>query len=683
LTNCYNFTFNYDTAETYALKALETGRELFGEKSEMFAHALNNLAIIYSRKDNFDLSEKYNLLALGIRKEILGENHSDYAATLNNLGILYHKNDDYAESLHYFEKVMAIREKILVEDDIPYQNSLNNLAAAHSSLGNYEKALQKYLRLEKIFKKLYGENSLDYSSILTNLSSVYSKMGCPKKAENLQTEACRIKKELTGEKLDYAIALLNTAQCLRQMQKTEQASELLRHAQKLMLQFIDKNHPDVISAESALSEIFFMNPHKKDSALFLAQNCKNWALKKMKKIFPLLSEKQKEDMFNNQFAFYFQIFNAFAFENPDQKTAELYDLQLATKAVLLQSTQKIKNRILNSRDTQLISLYGHWNLLNQKLADAEELTKEELEAENISLDSLRDALTQLEKTLSVKSESFSTLNDKKISTWQDVQKKLKKNEAAVEIVRFKHFGYNELLIDSSQIEMSPDFPQYAQFDFTDTVYYAAMIVKKNSKAPELILLKNGNDLENKYQKYQKNAIIFQKEDTISYAQIWQPIAARLQNIQKVYFSPDGVYNQIALDALYNPKTKIYLMEEIDLHLLNNTNELLSFSKEKNPQLRAELLGFPAYEVEADGKFKNELAPDSTRAFASFQKVSLLPGTLKEVEKISDILQSRRFQLKSFIGNEASEENVKKVHNPKILHLSTHGFFISGNKKAVC
>jgi CHAT domain-containing protein len=29
---------------------------------------------------------------------------------------------------------------------------------------------------------------------------------------------------------------------------------------------------------------------------------------------------------------------------------------------------------------------------------------------------------------------------------------------------------------------------------------------------------------------------------------------------------------------------------------------------------------------------------------------------------------------------ATEENIKKVHNPKILHLSTHGFFIDSNEK---
>jgi hypothetical protein len=62
-------------------------------------------------------------------------------------------------------------------------------------------------------------------------------------------------------------------------------------------------------------------------------------------------------------------------------------------------------------------------------------------------------------------------------TWLDVQKQLKANEAAIEIARFN--WHNK--------------------DWTDTVYYAMMVVTPQTKEhPTVIWLKNGNDLDGKH-----------------------------------------------------------------------------------------------------------------------------------------------------------------------------------------
>ncbi|TAF60608.1 MAG: CHAT domain-containing protein [Cytophagales bacterium] len=325
------------------------------------------------------------------------------------------------------------------------------------------------------------------------------------------------------------------------------------------------------------------------------------------------------------------------------------------------------------------------------LAKYAQMEKSKLDAANINLDSLENKANSLEKDLSLKSEAFASITDDKVPTWQDVQKQLKKNEAAIELVRINKFGIAKIVTDTSAQKVSGKFPEYKVHDLTDSIHYAALIVTTKSKEPELVLLKNGNDLETLYATYQKNAIAFQQEDTASYKQFWQPIGQKLKEMGikkggKVFLSPDGVYNQISLNTLFNPKTKKYLMDELEIHTVTNTKDILAFGKAENKNLKAELIGFPSYDLDQNtwANLSNEAAEAdafASRSFsAGFQTVSMLPGTQLEIVNIQSILGQNGYQSGISIAEKATEESVKAVQNPKILHIATHGFFIGANEK---
>lgn len=136
----------------------------------------------------------------------------------------------------------------------------------------------------------------------------------------------------------------------------------------------------------------------------------------------------------------------------------------------------------------------------------------------------------------------------------------------------------------------------------------------------------------------------------------------------------------------NPVTKKYVLEEVEVHQLNNSRELLLFKQKKYINTSASLFGNPTYkitganyiqqtagltrQVEGSFKFDNSLV---NRTFVP------LPGTGVEIRKIDSLLhQSKlyKWQITSFTGDKALEENIKSVTNPGILHLASHGFFIS-------
>ncbi|NJN28960.1 MAG: CHAT domain-containing protein, partial [Cyclobacteriaceae bacterium] len=80
------------------------------------------------------------------------------------------------------------------------------------------------------------------------------------------------------------------------------------------------------------------------------------------------------------------------------------------------------------------------------------------------------------------------------------------------------------------------------------------------------------------------------------------------------------------------------------------------SKNKN----AALFGRPQYSKEGEsGKFVD------------------LPGTGKEVELLSKALMMAKWQTQLFVGEDATEKNLKDLDEPAVLHLASHGFFNPG------
>ena len=54
----------------------------------------------------------------------------------------------------------------------------------------------------------------------------------------------------------------------------------------------------------------------------------------------------------------------------------------------------------------------------------------------------------------------------------------------------------------------------------------------------------------------------------------------------------------------------------------------------------------------------------------------LPGSAVEVESIASLLRAKNWQVATYEQENALEETVKAAQHPRVLHLSTHGFFLS-------
>jgi CHAT domain-containing protein len=175
------------------------------------------------------------------------------------------------------------------------------------------------------------------------------------------------------------------------------------------------------------------------------------------------------------------------------------------------------------------------------------------------------------------------------------------------------------------------------------------------------------------------------KDSVLHPVFWQPITDKLPlTLERIYFSPDGVYHQINLNTLVHPKTQKYVLDEkYDIQLLTNLKEMMDKQTEINMTKTASLFGKPKYNM--DQQLYAQLI-DSLRnrgqksGVASESEIATeliweeLPSTDLEVIAIDSLLKSKQWQSAVFLGEQALEEQVKKVNNPTILHIATHGHF---------
>jgi CHAT domain-containing protein len=137
-----------------------------------------------------------------------------------------------------------------------------------------------------------------------------------------------------------------------------------------------------------------------------------------------------------------------------------------------------------------------------------------------------------------------------------------------------------------------------------------------------------------------------------------------------------------LNTLFNPATKKYLFEEIQIENLTNTKDLVVAAATTKPNNRYYLVGSPQFAVA-----KKEITPPPTgekvnrgtragilRVFRGGE-ISPLPGTQVEVSEIEKLLRTKNGEVLPRTGTDAHEAAIKQMEAPRVLHVATHGFFL--------
>ncbi|OGU96014.1 MAG: hypothetical protein A2475_02605 [Ignavibacteria bacterium RIFOXYC2_FULL_35_21] len=661
---CYFLTGDFKKSEEILNETVELLKK--NKIHENLSMCYENLSQIYFNLGNYRNSYNYQLLSYK-NDEKLYFNDSLKLTKLYTIiaKFLYYVGDNELAN-NYLGKAFDFYK--LINTDIKNKVELTNMIASCLIERKSYDETEKFLD-EAYFKYYfyYKEDLKSRINLIEILSFLNLKKGRTILADSLYHELYKISKIFYEQDPS---ALINKIYSIANFYSS---IEDYKNAEKYMAEIIEIYNNNFLGTRFISFGLeYYALINIKLEQYKKAENYLKNALENFKKNYltnsSIMSESEMKQYKNTSFI-HFEIYYSLIVRDKLNNILILTDMFnniLFTKALVLNSTKKVKERILNSGDSTLSNKFKEWLETKEYIARLYSKTKQELEQIGVNLDSLEQSANDLEKELSRKSEAFAKEFDKKQFTWQDVQSKLNDGEAAIELVRFNYF-------DKS---------------WTDTVYYAALIITKDTKEhPELVLLENGKDLEEKYYNdYQEIMQPDKLDDGELYTQYWQSIKKKLNGIKKVYLSLDGVYNKINLETLLNLETKEYLADEIELHIVTSTRDLVTAKPAKPTKAKiAYLFGNPNFKLGEEQQMQlasalrtgeRQLFSDKLRADLERTTATDLPGTETEVLNIKKIMNEKDWQAKVFTGDSALEEEVKSVDNPTILHIATHGFFFS-------
>ncbi|MFZ1028153.1 MAG: CHAT domain-containing tetratricopeptide repeat protein [Limnoraphis robusta] len=625
----------YAQAIPLAERILSIYQETIGENTLELTEIYNRLANLNSRINNTTKAEIFLKEALEIRESILGENHPAVAQILNSLAENYRIQNKYYESESLQKRALSIYQDNCGEHNILLINSLSNLGLLYIDQRRFKEA-------ESIFKKalkIHGKISINQTItdgvflnsienyILNNLAAIYS-----------------IRKDH-----DQAIPLF--------MQIIENHEQEQRH-----------EHPEMATV---LNNLAFSQLAQGDVELALTSLARGLDIEERHLSLTLTigSEKDKKAYINTLIDTTYRSISLHLQNAPNSQDAA----NLALKTIL-----RRKGRVLDVMANSISILRQNMALEEKALfAQLEEKRKQlamlrfnQVQAlSRIKIETLQAEEKQLEAKLLQRSAEFrAEAQQVKI---QDIQQLLPANSALVELVLYKSFDA------SATPEKRWGEHRYAAY---------ILPAKGQVRWVDLGEAEPIHSLINSFARtlYRRNAMSGQispvkKAARILDEKLMQPIRQHLEDdVRHILLSPDGRLNLIPFAALVDEQNQ-YLVENYTFTYLTSGRDLLRLQIDTSAQKPPLIVANPNFQNQSNLDLRNTLV-QSQNSNSDFRGMRLtykpLPGTKEEAQVIKGLLPNAIVLTES----QATENAIKAAISPQILHLATHGFFLSTASK---
>lgn len=708
--------FNGDATKSafYFSKAKNIRDTVFGRNSALYANSCNNLGNLYGRIGKYDSAEILYRESKGIREKLFSRNHPDYAQSCNNLSDVLRKTGRFEEAEPLALEAIAIRAKLAPEKQHRlYAISCNNLANLYKDMGQFEKAASLYIEAKDIRAKIKPEKQhSSYAETTNALAGLYYQMGEPEKAEALYFEVKKIREDNNGTtSSEYAQILNNLALLYLDGHMLDKAEPLAFQANEIWKEMLDKDDPSLVINNNLLGSIYQAKGDYTKAIKYLAIAREQWKksigsdhpsftqnamslaslywnknelgkasklyseafqlqYQRIRKLFRFTNELEKEQFLKNINGSGDEMYSFQYSKMPHNRAADAYTISLLNRNLILESSIGLKEYFYNKKDTTISNKYRQWINLKKQISLLYS-RNDGAQAKQIAL--LEATADKLEKELTRNMSSALVTNNIPIK-WQQIQKKLTATEAAIEFIEFQYFdGKN----------------------WTDSVYYAALVLRKDKPEPVMVPLFETRTFDNFTKElnngsgsdaiglfYTRGAKIgntsSQKKDIAGW--IWKPLETYLAGISRIYFAPVGKLHRISFAAL-PINDKQLLSEKYQLVQLNTTASILH-REELSISAQDEMVVYGAIDYDNSDTENNQTSLRGTTRAAPFivrgaSGFDYLPGTLTEINAVQKIGISAGMKVSVLKGKDATENSFKAMDmntGVSIIHLATHGYY---------
>ena len=660
----YNDMGNYPKALEFYTKALSIREKVLGKDHPDTATSYNNIGLVYNDMSDYSKALDFFTKALDISEKVLGKGHPDTATSYGNIGRTYSFMGDYPKALEFLTKTLIIEEKVLGKDHPSTANSYNSIGVVYGYMGDYPKAIEFLTKSLNIREKVLGRDHPDTANSYNSIGGIYNRTGDYPKAFDFFTKALIIEEKVLGkDHPDTANSYNSIGDSYSDIGDYSKAIEFYTKALNIREKVLGKDHPDTANSYNNIGSAYYsMGDYNKTYAyskkayyIFKANRDKN---------FEILSNEQKKKFLeaNNNFLPNLLTSGYSYQKNTKDKKAlsqEIYEIFINDKGILLDDENTIAMLKNISQDKDLISKIDSLNSLKRAYAKlAGTMPKpEEAKSYQEKLKALGEDIEKAEIEIAKISPKFKQelgIKDLKLS---DLTSLLKPNELFVDI---GYYGKNYYIFS---VDKSGEV-KFEKLNDKDSDTVNTTIKEFRADIDKIINAADANSSKALKELY---SIVIEKG-----------IGDRIDKFNSLIISTDGALRLLPFEALMDGDK--YLIESKQIRYTPSAKEFIRTHKFNIKDEGKDITMFSDPNYESKSGKSMEMVADTPNVNKAVQTRSIKNmGTFKRLrgfKKEEEVLQSSFNDVKLFSRENANEENILAVKSPKILHITTHGYFIS-------
>jgi len=648
-----------DRAEKILLKCQTMLAAMGNDSTPLYLLLKGRLALLYFQQGRFGLAENAWQDAQIAYKKMPQNNPIEFLMLCNDMGVFFDHMGRYDRAIQVLsdtKNAIALKEGKESDD---YLTVTANLAHGYLNKHMLSTAAELFKEVRETYERNPKNKYPSSAEFYVDLASVATSLYAYDRAEPILIDARDAIEEKFGSqspKFADVTDILGRLYLLKG--DISKAGPLITTAKKIRLEYWGNNHPDYatscenlavfnwMSGQAIHADEEFREFHRISSANFDA-------------IFAFSTQSEKAAYEEaqadaNDRAYSFYLSNSPRSELP-------LEISLYYRNKELNSSIIFKNAIMRQKEPLLRQKFNDWLDLKKRWGAAYLGSKT---GSNKSLDSLTTLIEALEKELLAALPGLPQKQPDDV--WKLIQKKLGPKEAAIEFVKFQ-------LFDKARR--------------TDSVIYAAIILRNNSHPPVMLRLFEQKELDvwlKDFDKLDSEAerigSIYRHSEAL-FRLIWAPIISEIGGIHTVYFSPAGDLYKLALGAIKVSDSET-LSDRIKLVQMNSTSDILQNTDVRVYAGENMVLYGDIYFDGDSTTFKRSFAQRGDGADALIWNergagFTYLEGTKFEADAIEKALSNTGIKIDYLHNWQATEESVKSLdgaNSPNILHFATHGFF---------
>ncbi len=701
MANLLQTTGEFEAARPLYERAVAIRERALGFQHPKVAQTLNNLASLLTVLGDYPAALTVAERSLAIKEATFGPENPQVAASLTNLADIYDQTGDRERARQMFERAAAIWEKALGADNPLVGVALNNLAEQFRRSGQIEEARPLFQRVIAIWEKAYGADHERLALALSNYGLLLEAAGELPAAQTYLERATAIREKALGaEHPDFAESLGNIGDVLSARGEFEQALPLFDRASAIGRQTLGAGHPFLARAELGRARALAFRDLS-DRAFDGALEAERIGRDHLRLTGRSLAEEHAL-RYAAERPLGLDLALSLAVERPERvPTRTLFDALVRSRAVVLDEMAARHRSVSGAASPEVARLAESLAGLRSRLANMTVRGIGELEPEayRALLDRTREEKERAERALGAASAGFALEQQRSRVGLDEVATALPPRSA---IVAFAVYGHQSLPRPpaAGAAPVAPVAPTKPVSSI------AAVILATGKAAPAVVRLGTVEEIDAFVRRWKREASEGEssirrtpEEAEAAYREvggelrraIWDPIAARLSDIDRVFLVPDGSLNLVSFASLPTGENGYLVESGPTLHYLSAERDLVPAAAPPRPGTGLFAIGGPDYDGGApstDVEVSRAVSGTRSAGCASFSSLSFdpLPAAEREASEIVALWNEASAAKADGVvapvylhGAAATEGAFKRsVSGHRVLHLATHGFFLGGD-----